>query len=135
MKRKSTRDHRNSHGRYFGSVEPITAVPERLHLRKDGDIFCQEGKFSDFISLDISDEETGEDIVPAPVEQITMCDNNPTNVQVTDLDELIQPIRIMYKNPAPKYSPAVESVLEGSGSGSGSGSYISEDLRSCEVRI
>lgn len=93
---------------------------EKLHLKKDDDIFCQEGKFSDYISLDISDKEAGETIEPSSSEQITMCDRNPSVVQVADLDELTHPIRIMYKIPTTESSPAVDSI------GERTGSYISE---------
>lgn len=65
-----------------------TAVSEKLHLKNSDDIFNLEGKFTDYISLDISDEEAGETVDPL-MEEITVC---ASDVEATDLDEQIKPI-------------------------------------------
>lgn len=98
IKRKSSRGQKNAHGRYFGSrsvetIGSITAVSEKLHLKNSDDIFNLEGKFTDYISLDVSDEEAGETVDPL-MEQITMC---ASDVQVADLDEQIKPVCVMHR--------------------------------------
>uniref|UniRef100_A0A5B7B742 C3H1-type domain-containing protein n=1 Tax=Davidia involucrata TaxID=16924 RepID=A0A5B7B742_DAVIN len=113
-KRKPSREQ-NAQGRYFGSrhidiAVRGTAVSEKQSAKDDDDIFCQEGRFTDYFNLDVSDEETGEtnDLTRG---QTTLCDDDPTDVQV-DLDELIKPIYLMNKNPMTESSPAIDSTSE-----------------------
>lgn len=112
IKRKSSRGQKNAHGRYFGSrsVDAIgsrTAVSEKLHIKNSDDIFNVEDKFTDYISLDISDEEAGETVDPT-MEQITMC---ASDGQVADLDdEQIKPVCVMHRLPTADPSPIIDSL-------------------------
>ncbi|KAL8110328.1 hypothetical protein AgCh_026160 [Apium graveolens] len=111
LKRKLSRGKKNAHGRYFGSrsfdtIGSITAGSEKLHLKNSDDIFNLEGKFTDYISLDISDEEAGETVDPL-MEQITMC---ASDVQVADLDEQIKPVGVMHRLPTADPSLIIDSL-------------------------
>ena len=93
-------EQRNTRGRYFGSTranvsEPTTAVHEKHSTQNKDDIFS-EGKYADFISLDVSDEEVSEsnDLTS----QQTFYDSDSSDVQLDDHDELIKPVRIMNRN-------------------------------------
>lgn len=98
-KRKRSED-KNGWGRYFGSIHPDNAeapltVSER-HGRCDiEDIFFKDGRYSDYISLDVSsDEEGGETCIPLN-EQITEFEEHTSDSALDDLDNLIKPVRIM----------------------------------------
>ncbi|XP_015885756.3 uncharacterized protein LOC107421110 isoform X1 [Ziziphus jujuba] len=101
-KRKRTGEKKNVQGRYFGSmhinvVGPITAVSEKLsgQAQHDNDI-ASEGKFADFISIDVSDDEAGESN-DRESEQATLSDSDISQFHLDGLDELIKPVRIMDK--------------------------------------
>lgn len=66
---------------------------ERNSMLENGDI-CFDGKFADYISLDVSDEEAGE-TNDMTREQTAFDDVNDSDSQIDDLDELVRPIRIM----------------------------------------
>ncbi|XP_044479300.1 uncharacterized protein LOC123206214 isoform X1 [Mangifera indica] len=95
---RQSRKQKNNRGRYFGSVsiedsEPQKMTSERNSMLENGDI-CFDGKFADYISLDVSDEEAGE-TNDMTREQTAFDDVNVSDSQIDDLDELVRPIRIM----------------------------------------
>ncbi|XVF39246.1 hypothetical protein PTKIN_Ptkin01aG0020100 [Pterospermum kingtungense] len=95
-RKKSKRmEHNYAHGRYFGVdiFEPKRMVSERHRAIDDDDILF-DGKFSDYINLDVSDDEAGE-LHHAMRDQMTSSDNDSTDLQLDDLDGLIKPIRVM----------------------------------------
>ncbi|XWS25076.1 hypothetical protein CRYUN_Cryun27aG0040000 [Craigia yunnanensis] len=93
-KNKRSMEHKNARGRYFGIdiSEPKRIVSERHQALVDDNIFF-DGKFSDYINLDISDDETGE--LQVLCDQTTFGDNDSSDLQLDDFDESIKPIRIM----------------------------------------
>ena len=88
-------EHKNARGRYFGIdiSEPKRIVSERHQALIDDDIFF-DGKLSDYIDLDISDDEAGE-LHQVLCDQTTFDDNDSSDLQLDDFDESIKPIRIM----------------------------------------
>uniref|UniRef100_A0A5B7B3P1 C3H1-type domain-containing protein n=2 Tax=Davidia involucrata TaxID=16924 RepID=A0A5B7B3P1_DAVIN len=123
-KRKPSREQKNTQGRYFDSrhidiAECRAAVYEKHSSKDDDDIFFL-GRFTDYISVDVSDEEAGETKDPTRG-QTTLCDGDPRDVQVEDIDELIKPIHIMNKNLMTESSAAIDSTSERTAS------YVSEE--------
>uniref|UniRef100_A0A2P2JZN5 Uncharacterized protein At1g21580 isoform X2 n=1 Tax=Rhizophora mucronata TaxID=61149 RepID=A0A2P2JZN5_RHIMU len=87
--------HKNSRGRYFGSIrihasEPGTVVSEKLSALDGDSIFA--GDIGDYISLDVSGEETREG--PTDDER-TFSDSDPSDLPSDDLDKFTKPLRIM----------------------------------------
>ncbi|XVF64485.1 hypothetical protein PTKIN_Ptkin09bG0173600 [Pterospermum kingtungense] len=100
-KSRRSMEHKNARGRYFGIIdisEPKRTVCERQQALDDDNIFI-DGKFSDFISLDVSDDEAGE-LHQEICDQTNFGDNESSDFQLDDLYESIKPFRIMdeYKN-------------------------------------
>lgn len=88
---------KNAQGRYFGFMhidvsEPGTTVFEKNPSQSNEDISL-EGKFADYIGLNVSDEEVSE--INDPASEQTFCDSDLSEVQFDDLDQLIKPVRIM----------------------------------------
>ncbi|XP_057973394.1 uncharacterized protein At1g21580 [Malania oleifera] len=99
-KRKRSIEQTNARGRYFGSINPniaetAVAVSEK-HTAHNNEIFLEDGRLADYISLDVSDDEARETEGPMS-EQTAMCDDEPSDAQLDNLDQLIKPIRIMYQ--------------------------------------
>ncbi|KAJ0707474.1 putative transcription factor C3H family [Helianthus annuus] len=104
-KQQSTMDQqqKNSRGRYFGSVRVEEAtgvsekgVSEKLYLKNDDmddDVdLCQEGKFAEYISLDVGNEEAGEVMGEA---RTGLMISEPLGLDADEFDELTKPIGIM----------------------------------------
>ncbi|XP_030545243.2 uncharacterized protein LOC115751464 isoform X2 [Rhodamnia argentea] len=92
-KKRKRSGEKSSLGRYFGSMtirlsKQGTAAPERVHVEDIDD----NSVFSDYISLDVSDDELRESDDPMIFDEI-----DPLDVRLDDLDEQIKPIRIMDK--------------------------------------
>ncbi|KAM0033854.1 putative transcription factor C3H family [Helianthus debilis subsp. tardiflorus] len=89
---------KNSRGRYFGSVrvEEAKGVSEKLYLKNDDmddDVdLCQEGKFAEYISLDVGNEEAGEVTGEA---RTNLMMSEPSGLDADEFDELTKPIGIM----------------------------------------
>lgn len=88
-------------GRYFG-VPPIDiatnsakTVPKLITGECDDQVFCQDGKFKDFISLGDSEDD---DAIEEPRIELMSCDSDkeeePLDMEV-DFDEVIKPVRLM----------------------------------------
>ncbi|OMP06750.1 Zinc finger, CCCH-type [Corchorus olitorius] len=96
-KSKRSMEHKNAYGRYFGIdiLEPkrVVSDTERHQALDDDDKFC-DVKFSDYICLDVSDDEAGE-VHRVINDQMAFGDNDSSDLQLDDPDELIKPIRIM----------------------------------------
>ncbi|KAJ0087005.1 hypothetical protein Patl1_08263 [Pistacia atlantica] len=92
---RRSREQKNNRGRYFGSVSIEDSKPRKTmySMQDNGDI-CFEGKFADYINLNVNDEEAGE-TNDTMSEQTTFNDVNDSDLQLDDLDELVRPIRIM----------------------------------------
>ncbi|OMO91233.1 Zinc finger, CCCH-type [Corchorus capsularis] len=91
-KRKRSMEYKNARGRYFG-IDILE--PKKLrHQAVDDDDRFFGGEFSDYIHLDVSDDEAGE-ICRLMNDEIAFGDNDSSELQLDDLDELIKPIRIM----------------------------------------
>lgn len=79
-------------------MEPIKAVCEKLNAQaryQNG--IVSEGKFGDFVAIDVSDDEAGESN-GVRGEQATFSDSDLSQFELDDLDELIKPVRIMDRN-------------------------------------
>lgn len=112
VKRKASSELKNGRGRYFGSpqidiIERITAGPEKPSVKGNNDIFCKEGRFVDFISLDDgSDEE--EQTIDQRSEETPLSESGPTEMQLDDLNELIKPMRLLNRNRSLGLSPHID---------------------------
>ncbi|CAI9778066.1 unnamed protein product [Fraxinus pennsylvanica] len=100
IKRKSLSEQKNIRGRYFDSkpfhiAESQTAIIERLPVKGNDNIVCQEEKLEDYISLDVGNEEVENSIGPSS-KRVRV--DYPLEAEVIDLDELIKPIRIMNRS-------------------------------------
>ncbi|GMI90843.1 hypothetical protein HRI_002753600 [Hibiscus trionum] len=96
-KKKRSMENKIARGRYFG-VNMKRMVSERPHqVLEDGNI-CFDGEFSDYISLDVSDDEAGE-LHQVICDETSFGDSDSSDLQSEDLDELIKPIRIMKTEP------------------------------------
>ncbi|CAA2969664.1 zinc finger ccch domain-containing 7 [Olea europaea subsp. europaea] len=98
-KRKSLSEQKNIRGRYFDSepfdiAESQTAIIERLPVKGNGNIACQE-ELEDYICLDVGHEEVEQSIGPSS-KRVRV--DSPLEAEVIDLDELIKPIRIMNRS-------------------------------------
>ncbi|KAK3016029.1 hypothetical protein RJ639_005289 [Escallonia herrerae] len=116
VQRKPSRQQKNARGRYFGSRtididERRAARSETRYSKEDDDIFCQEGKFSEYIALDVSDEEAIETNDPLS-ERSAMVDSDHADFQVSDLDELTKPIRVMGKKLSTESSTEFDNLSE-----------------------
>ena len=100
-KKKQSREL-NAQVRYFGfkhvgNGDPGGAASEKDTTKKDDDISFREGRFSDYIGLDVGDEEDG-NIENLRTQHTTLFSSEPSYLHLDDLDELIKPVLIMYKN-------------------------------------
>lgn len=100
-KKKQSREL-NAQGRYFGfrhvnNRDPEKVVSEKDTAKNNDDISFQEGRFADYISLDVSDEDIGSINGPR-TQQTTLFGSEPSYLHLDDLDELIKPVLIMNKN-------------------------------------
>ncbi|XP_071923830.1 uncharacterized protein [Coffea arabica] len=123
MKRKAASVQKNARGRYFGAKPPDIAVSKaavsEIISGKGDDIFAQDGKFSDYISLDVSIEEMERSFELRS--EPTYYNEEPSHMEEAEVDELIKPVRIMNKNLITASSPAVNS------SSDMTTSYVSEE--------
>ncbi|XP_057490495.1 zinc finger CCCH domain-containing protein 7-like isoform X1 [Actinidia eriantha] len=105
-KKKPSAAQKNARGRYFGSniSEHRTLVSEKHSTKHNDDIFCQEGKFADYIHLDFSDDEAEEISDPASERTISR-DGDLTDMEL-DVDELIKPFNLIRRSMAIESSPA-----------------------------
>lgn len=92
-------EQKNIRGRYFDSepfdiAESQTAIIERLPVKGNGNIACQE-ELEDYICLDVGHEEVEQSIGPSS-KRVRV--DSPLEAEVIDLDELIKPIRIMNRS-------------------------------------
>ncbi|KAA8542337.1 hypothetical protein F0562_023527 [Nyssa sinensis] len=71
------------------------------------------------VNQNVDDEEAGE--TKDPTRGQTTLFDDPRDVQVEDIDELIKPIRIMNKSIMTESSPAIDSTSERTAS------YVSEE--------
>ncbi|GAB4844124.1 hypothetical protein Ancab_037431 [Ancistrocladus abbreviatus] len=110
-RRKLSEEQKNARGRYFGSgllsTEPETSISGKLIPQKNDDIFLQEGRFADYISLDMSDEEAEEDDESS--EQATLYEVDCSRIQLDDLDEL-KPVRLLDKRLSQESSQAINTL-------------------------
>lgn len=72
-------------------------APEKDSAKKDDDISFQEGRFVEYISLDVSDEEFGSTEDPR-TQQTTLFGSGQSYLHLDDEDELIKPVLIMNNN-------------------------------------
>lgn len=121
-KSKALLVQKNARGRYFGALvsdigNSTKTVPKLITGECDDQVFCQDGKFKDFISLGDSDDAIEEAIEPRVQLSCDSEKEEPSDIQA-DFDELIKPVRIM--NPSGNVvldsSPAIDSTGEASGS-------------------
>ncbi|XAR62852.1 hypothetical protein NMG60_11017751 [Bertholletia excelsa] len=113
-KRKHSGEPKNTRGRYFDSrhidISEGRTVSQKHSIKNDGNIFDEEGRFTDYIHLDVSDEEAGEHNDPAR-EQTTSCNSESVDI-LLDVEELIKPISIMNKRLCIEPSSAIGSSSE-----------------------
>ncbi|GAB2270421.1 hypothetical protein Dimus_005323 [Dionaea muscipula] len=101
---RGSEDQKNSLGRYFGVgfasvAEPDTSVSRKLIVPKgDDDLFLQ-GRLADYISLDVSDDEEGEDEEDdESIEPPSIDESGHSGTLLQDLDELTKPVRLLHTN-------------------------------------
>ncbi|GAB2220927.1 hypothetical protein Drorol1_Dr00012086 [Drosera rotundifolia] len=98
--KRSSEDQKTSWGRYFGLgdanfLDLNSSFPRKLIVPKSSnDIFLTEGRYADYIRLDVSDEEVGQDDEES-VDPSSLNENEPSCALPRDLDELIKPVRIL----------------------------------------
>uniref|UniRef100_A0A1D1XXX7 Zinc finger CCCH domain-containing protein 7 n=1 Tax=Anthurium amnicola TaxID=1678845 RepID=A0A1D1XXX7_9ARAE len=102
-KRKRTTIHNHGRGRYFGCSASEVGEPQmfasNMDMQKKHDIFFHEGRFAEYISLDIdTDGDVIEDNDPMNSHSILM-NSNLSDSQSSDADALIKPVRIMNMDP------------------------------------
>nr|XP_029116510.1 LOW QUALITY PROTEIN: uncharacterized protein LOC105060998 [Elaeis guineensis] len=99
-KKKGFMVQSNSRGRYFGSTisvigESLIAPVNKLDGGEGEDLFCSDGRFADYISLDVG-KESGTVKLNLPIHlHPAESDSDHFDMQPDDLDALIKPIRIM----------------------------------------
>ncbi|XP_058089833.1 uncharacterized protein LOC131236574 isoform X2 [Magnolia sinica] len=102
-KRKRLKNQKNARGRYFGSPL-LVDIGQSGKLASDsccagqgGDIFSLDGRYADFISLDVGDEEAREtnNTVGA---NTTLYGCDSSDLQLDSLDPLIKPVLLMNEN-------------------------------------
>ncbi|KAJ8444418.1 hypothetical protein Cgig2_005940 [Carnegiea gigantea] len=98
-KRKTSKDQRNSRGRYFGSGLTTTSeseidMTEKIIAQKNG-LEENQGELGDFISLDESDDELRENDDPTAEPMSILPDDQVVNSELDDPAELILPLRIL----------------------------------------
>ncbi|KAJ4966580.1 hypothetical protein NE237_018429 [Protea cynaroides] len=101
-KRKRSKDRKNKRARYFGSSltdasENSTVASNKPAVQNNIDIFYQEGRYVDYIGLDVSDEEAGE-TTNLTDRHTTLCDSDPSELAPDDMGDLIKPVRILNRN-------------------------------------
>ncbi|GFY85571.1 zinc finger C-x8-C-x5-C-x3-H type family protein [Actinidia rufa] len=108
-KKKPSAAQKNARGRYFGSniSEHRTLVSEKHSTKHNDDIFCQEGKFADYIHLDFGDDEA-EEISDPVSERTSSRDGDLTDMEL-DVDELIKPFNLIRRSMVIESSPAEDS--------------------------
>lgn len=74
--------------------------------KNNDDVSFQEGKFADYISLDVSDEEIGS-IDDTRTQQTTLFGSEPSYLHLEDPDEMIKPVLLMKKNLTTESSAAI----------------------------
>ena len=85
-------------------------MSEKHSTKHNDDIFCQEGKFADYIHLDFGDDEAEEISDPAS-EQTISRDGDLTDMEL-DVDELIKPFNLIRRSMVIESSPAEDSPSE-----------------------
>ncbi|KAE9603952.1 hypothetical protein Lal_00002063 [Lupinus albus] len=103
-KRKRSGDHNNDTECYFGSIpidfsEPGMMVGQRQQQQNNEN----EGEIADYISFEV-DEGVAES-ADQSYEEATLCDSNPLDLEMDNLDELIKPVLIMNRNFMAQSSP------------------------------
>ncbi|KAL2894016.1 Zinc finger CCCH domain-containing protein 7 [Bienertia sinuspersici] len=99
-KRKISRDQNNAKGRYFGSdlsvfvdSESRPILEKTVELEPSKGNYAVQGDLGDFISLDVGDNEVLENELTS--DQAFLCEDDPLNCQLDDLDDLIKPLSIL----------------------------------------
>ena len=69
-------------------------MTEKIITQKNG-VAETQGELGDFISLDVSDDELGENDDPTVEPMNSLPDGQVVNSELDDLDELILPLRIL----------------------------------------
>ncbi|XP_022768073.1 uncharacterized protein LOC111312250 [Durio zibethinus] len=100
-KSKRSMEHKNARGRYFRiDISEPKRISERHQPLDDDNIFF-DGKFSDYISLDVIDDDDNDDkageLHRVISDQTTFGDSDSSDLRLDDLDESIKPILIMNK--------------------------------------
>ncbi|KAJ0984390.1 hypothetical protein J5N97_002746 [Dioscorea zingiberensis] len=86
--------------RYFGSSiteagKPLNVVSYKNDT-EEGDMFCCDGRFTDFISLDVKSDEDGTEATVPMDSHSTPCDSELSDQQPDDIDALIKPVGLMH---------------------------------------
>ncbi|XP_019464117.1 PREDICTED: uncharacterized protein LOC109362631 isoform X3 [Lupinus angustifolius] len=103
-KRKRSGDHNSGTEHYFGSIpidfsEPGMMVGQRQQQQNNEN----EEEIADYISFEV-DEGVAES-ADESYEEATLCDSNPLDIELDNLDELIKPVLIMNRNFMAQSSP------------------------------
>ncbi|XP_068652577.1 uncharacterized protein [Aristolochia californica] len=104
QKQKHTEDQRNSRGRYFGSLKLIDGGGIRSPVSENqtaesggGEIFFCDGRYADYISLYISEDET--EVVKDPIDRhLPPAESESSEPQIDSLDDLIRPVGLIRRS-------------------------------------
>ncbi|KAM0933950.1 putative transcription factor C3H family [Dioscorea sansibarensis] len=100
-KRKQTTIQISSNKRrYFGSsiteaVKPLNVVHDKKVV-EGRDLFCCDGQFTDFISLDANSDEDGAEVTVSMDSHAMPCDSELSDQQPEDVEALIKPVHLLY---------------------------------------
>lgn len=100
-KRKRTKLKSNSQGRYFSTIgkanKPLSTASSQNDLEDPNDIFCSNGRFTEYINLETDSDDVG-------IGNNVLMDSYPGNLacgyhemKSCDIDALIKPVQIMKK--------------------------------------
>ncbi|KAI0502590.1 hypothetical protein KFK09_017544 [Dendrobium nobile] len=99
-KRKRTKIQSCSKGRYFSdsigkAVEPLEVPSSQNDLEGGTDIFCSDGRFTEYINLDVDSAIKNVAIMESYAGKL---ESGYLDMQSCDIDALIKPVRIMNRD-------------------------------------
>lgn len=99
-RKQSTIQISSNKRRYFGSsiteaVKPLNVSYDKNDL-EGGDLFCCDGRFTDFISLDANSDEDGTEVTVSMDSHTMQCDSELSDQRQDDVEALIKPVNLLY---------------------------------------
>ncbi|XP_028555161.1 uncharacterized protein LOC110109077 isoform X2 [Dendrobium catenatum] len=102
-KRKRTKIQSCSKGRYFSysigkAVEPLEVPSSQNDLEGGKDIFCSDGRFTEYINLNVDSDNVAIKNVAIMESYAGKLESGYLDMQSCDIDALIKPVRIMNRD-------------------------------------